>query len=348
MLLGLPTLSPDIPVAIDLGGVGVRRLRLALALSRLGLITDDELDALGSNKSKIPGQAINRLIEDAFRREIGSLYDFKVLTTSATLLLSSDPEQLDFSDGYERELMTAAVILDSSHPEWMTISKAMLAVEAVHSGLGRAVLSTLDRILSWFGYPQTPGGVFDMCRDIFWLGEHDEIALIAESLQDGEDEADLDIIRRAELFARVPEWAYDESVTRPTDGEDAYPIIESNRISGYAVTYADTPVGPLLTTIGRLADLLNTNDPLFPAFFDECEVFMPPVVLAWDDIEQFNEVVDSHDNYVQQGDSGPWAGIIEMPLSEEKIPISMASLRHTGKALKALDEALVLIKEFES
>ena len=348
MLLSLPTFAPAIPLEIELGGVGIRHLRLALAMSRLGLITDEELNALGGDNAKIPGQTINRLIEDAFRREIGTLYDFKVLTATATLLLSSDPAQRDFFDGYNRDVMTAAVILESTYPEWMTISKSMLAVEAVHQGLGGAVLKTLDRILGWFGYPQTPSGTLDMCRDIFWMGADDEREVICEVLEEGEDEADLDVVRRNDVFANIPVWAYDRDVIRNQDAKDAYPFIESNRISDYAVTYAGTPVGPLLTTVGRLADLLNAGDELLPSAFDECEVFMPPVVLAWNDIEQFNEIIDRHDNYVQEGESGPWAGIIEMPLTEEEIQKSLRSICHTGQALKALDEALILMKEFES
>ncbi len=49
--MSLPTFAPAIPLEIELGGVGIRHLRLALAMSRLGLITDEELNALGGDNA---------------------------------------------------------------------------------------------------------------------------------------------------------------------------------------------------------------------------------------------------------------------------------------------------------
>lgn len=61
MLLSLPVLAPEVPAVIEFSPAGERHLRLVLAMSRMGMILDEDLASL--RRTRMTANAIRVLIE---------------------------------------------------------------------------------------------------------------------------------------------------------------------------------------------------------------------------------------------------------------------------------------------
>lgn len=68
MLLTLPVFAPEVPAVIEFTPAGERHLRLVLAMSRLGMISDDDL--AGLRRTSMSASAIRTLIEKGWQREV--------------------------------------------------------------------------------------------------------------------------------------------------------------------------------------------------------------------------------------------------------------------------------------
>lgn len=339
MLLSLPTLAPSIPTKIDFGGVGLRHLSLVLVLSRLGLISPEQYASL--SEQNLTTSAVNSLIEKALQARFGDLFSYKLLTASLTMEVSSDDQNTDHYHSATMADTTIPFIADAGNPcEWVKIGPFMRELEALEPGLGRVCIQQIDAVLCWFGYPHTPSGVLDMARDWLWMGEDDEKTLLSELVEEGTNPDDLDIVRKDELLDGIPEWAYNwhcEKIEKKFTADD---------LPALALKHRDSPFGPFLSLIAEIANDLAAKQELL-AFYEDGMVLFPPVVLCWDDKEQFDCVIDEvHDREMQSGDGAPWAWVIEMGLSHSNISEALDSICKTGQVIKALDEALFIIKEF--
>ena len=98
MLLSLPVIAPGVPATIEFSPAGERHLRLVLAMSRLGMITDDDLASL--RRTRMTTSAIRTLIERGWHRAIGGDYTYQMISAYARLLLPDAADE-DFigSDG---------------------------------------------------------------------------------------------------------------------------------------------------------------------------------------------------------------------------------------------------------
>lgn len=197
MLLSLPVIAPGVPATIEFSPAGERHLRLVLAMSRLGMITDDDLASL--RRTRMTTSAIRTLIERGWHRAIGGDYTYQMISAYARLLLPDAADE-DFIGSDGTPLIGFAI--NASQPQWITIDKAFTAIESEAPGLGCAAIKVLDSALCHFGVPHTPSGAFDMAQNLYWMGEEDETLAIEEN---GED---CDMPTRAGLFQGVPEWAY--------------------------------------------------------------------------------------------------------------------------------------------
>ena len=196
MFLSLPVIAAEIPAVIEFGTAGPRHLRLALAMSRLGLIADDDLTPL--RKTRMGEATLKRLIETGWQRTIGADYEFSLISAYARLILATTDDE-EFVDANGEPVVVLAI--NAAAPTWIAIGKAIEAVEAAQSGLGRAALDILGATLCRFGFPLTPCGAFELAQMLYWQGEDDEQAALEA---EGED---ADIPTRADLLAGVPDWA---------------------------------------------------------------------------------------------------------------------------------------------
>lgn len=342
MLLSLPTLAPTIPTQIEFGGVSVRHLSLVLALSRLGLISEAQYASLSDHS--LTATAVNGLVEQALRAKFGDLYRYQVLSTITALEVSSDDSHHDTYHSETVADLSIPFIAASSHPcdEWVCVGPFMTQVDALEPGLGRLCMEIMDRILCWFGYPHTPAGVMDMARDWCWYGEDDETVALAEMTEEGTNPDDLDVVRRVDLIDGIPAWAYEWHKDPDTQ------LFNLKDMRGLASKHAHTPFGPFLEHMAFLADDL-ASDMERIRFYEEGMALFPPVVLCWENRDQFDVVIDDvHDREMQSGEGAPWAWVIEMGLSLNEISEGLNAICETGQVLKALDNALVAIKEFSA
>ncbi len=338
MLLNLPVFAPEVPAVIDFTPVGTNHLRLVLAMSRLGMISDDDLvalDGMGMETS-----AIRDLIEKGWQREIGGDYSFRVISAFARLILPApgfDEEEFTSPEGKP----LVGIAINSGTPEWILSGKAFTAIESLQTGLGRKALAILEGSLCHFGEPHTAGGAFSMAQYLYWYGEDDESTALEEY---GDEAEEADIPRRADLFDGIPEWAY-------VNSSDEIPMASDDDFAEAVRKYANHPVGKLLAALHRL-DITDCDEELFAAPYQSDDVSIPnepPIVCGWNSEEDLYRIFD--DNYRQRmegGETPPWVGSIMFAPSEEGISAALPSIRHTGLVLRALDEALYELRDLSN
>lgn len=115
MLLTLPVFAPEVPAVIEFTPAGERHLRLVLAMSRLGMISDDDL--AGLRRTSMSASAIRALIEKGWQREVGGDYSFKLISAYARLILPHRDSEEEFST--ERGEPLVGVAINAGHPEWI-------------------------------------------------------------------------------------------------------------------------------------------------------------------------------------------------------------------------------------
>jgi PRTRC genetic system protein F len=329
MLLSLPVIAPEVPATIEFSPAGERHLRLVLAMSRLGMITDDDLASL--RRTRMTTSAIRTLIERGWHRAIGGDYTYQMISAYARLLLPDAADE-DFIGSDGTPLIGFAI--NASQPQWITIDKAFTAIESEAPGLGCAAIKILDSALCHFGVPHTPSGAFDMAQNLYWMGEEDETLAIEEN---GED---CDMPTRAGLFQGVPEWAY------KTYGEERLSITD-DEFAAHVERLADAPVGKMLAALLRLKELEADEKKFAPGHEGYGWANEPPVVCGWSDDADFSQIFDdNYRYYCEGGEEPPWIGCVSFEPSEQSISESLTVIRHTGSVLQALDKALIEIKEF--
>lgn len=334
MLLSLPVLAPEVPAVIEFSPAGERHLRLVLAMSRMGMILDEDL--AGLRRTRMSANAIRLLIEKSWQRAVSGEYEYKLLSAYARLILPDETDEQEFvaEDGSP----LVGVAINAAQPEWMTIGPVFTAIEKLHPGLGRKTLKIIESSLCHFGMPHTPGGAFELCQQMYWQGGDDE----TQALEEWGDEVDeADIPRRAVMFDGVPEWAYLTHV-------EGHPTISDEEFQALAVQYADHPAGKLLAAISRLHTAESDKENFAPANDDYGWPNEPPIVCGWASDTDFEAIFDdNYRYYCEGGEEAPWIGCVKFPCTEEGIANALPIICHTGVVLSALDSALNEIRIFQ-
>ena len=329
MLLTLPVFAPEVPAVIEFTSAGERHLRLVLAMSRLGMISEEDL--AGLRRTSMSASAIRTLIEKGWQREVGGDYTFKLISAYARLILPHRDSEEEFST--ESGAPLVGVAINAGHPEWIAIGKAFSAIEALQPGLGRKALGILEGSLSHFGSPHTAGGAFEMAQNLYWYGEDDESVVLEEY---GDEADDADVPRRADLFDGIPAWAY-------VNISDDLPYASEEQFASAVERFADHPVGKLLAALLHLDRIDDDNDKFATPYQNEecCTPNEPPIVCGWDGEADFDRIFDDNYRYFAEGgEEAPWVGCVMFAPSEAGIAESLPRIRHTGLVLRALDSAL--------
>lgn len=333
MLLTLPAVAPEIPSVIEFGTHNDRHLRLALAMSRSGMLPDSVLAR--QRRSSFDSKAFIRLIETGWMREVGALFQFKAISAHATLIVPNGEDgaahEFDRADGDSR----CAVVLNAGHPNWFAVGKVAEGLEARRKGLGRKALDILDSALCWSCMPFTPSGAFDMAKMIYWQGEDDEKGVLAEYAEQGDDASD--VWKREELFRGIPDWAYNYAAKSPKRLSD-------RGFSLIAKKMARTAYGPLLGHLARLNGLMGKkHHPLLPSPPDEFQCAEPMACLFWQEQDNLGRIYDDFWQFESEGEQAPYLGTIAFSLNEGDLSDALVRVRHTASMLHAIDDAIVAL-----
>jgi len=330
MLLSLPTLAPSIPSSVRTGTLGARQLKMVLCMSRLGLLTDTDL--AGINAASVDAAAVLTILKAVWHRAVGDVYDYRLSSVVATLFFPSQGE-LDVYEG-DADTLFAGVCYNANTPTWIAGGKVFEALEATRKGLGKTTICELDSVLWRFGFPHTIGGVLEMCRHVEWMGEDNETLMLEEY---GDEVNPEDVVRFSDVVEGIPEWAY-----KPTPEIKHLTVAQ---LESQAKRLGKKPLGKLVAVIAQLKQLTDAR-PLFSDMEEqEYEALEPPIIIGWNAPEQFDQYIDNFHHYQMQGESAPWVGAIRFEITEQGILEAIAHIRHTGLVLKALDEAVILIRE---
>ena len=307
---------------------------MVLLMSRLGLLTED--DTASITTASVSAASVLEILGNVWMRNLADSYDFEILSASATLIFPNRAD-IGYYEDLDPEKMYAAVVFNAFTPEWIAGGAVFEALEARCPGLGRTTIHHIDAVLYHFGLPHTINGVLDMCRHLDWMGEDDETAVLEEL---GDEAEDADVVRFADVVAGIPEWAYSQ--------ESCSSILPPKKLQQQMKKLKNDPLGKIVAAIVRL-DQLHHEMPLFTDMgeancdYEPCE---PPVVIGWHTPNDFDQYLDNYQNYYMQGESPSWVGGIRFEIAEEGISEAVGHVLHTGRILKALDDALVLIRDY--
>jgi len=325
----LPSFAASVPLEFALNGIEEVHLRLLLAMSRVGIISDDDLESLsGANLS---ADDVRRLISEGWTRWLDQEFNFKVLGITMDFIIPSENRSKTMDFDADEEI---GVILGGAPDSCVMIGPAFAAIDALCPGAGQAGIHLVEEPLFRFGIPHTPAGCLELCREAFWYGDDDECLALTEL---GEDASAFYIPRRADLFDGIPGWALNECKV-PT----------CERFELLARKYEHHPVGNVLKSLAAL-EAMRDDDLFMQSFCDvygeEYPLNEPPVLLRWAD-EDFAEIYDEHHNNYMQGECAAWVGRETFPASEEGISEVMPRILHTARKLRALDAVLNEIEDF--
>lgn len=338
MLLSLPALSPAVPAEIAFGTHNPRHLHLALAMSRIGMIGEGALRPLRA--ARLNSTRLRRLIESVWEREIGPLFDFRLLTTDATLFVpngNSDEEAFVASDGTPQ----CAVVFNARYPLWFAVGDTLERLEALQPGLGVQALGVMERVLALFCLPFTPWGVCEMASTLYWEGYEDEAEMRAHLEEAGEDDADL--VTREDLFGEMPAWVPDAFFKA-----ERYQAATPGALGLAAQYLADEPVAVLLGHLDRVEALCDERlAPLLPDPPEEYECMEPPAVLYWNEADQLHRVIDDWHAAYEGGEQAPYSLIVRFDLTPARLAQGLERVRHIGALLQAFDAALACFERNE-
>jgi len=327
VLLTLPSLASDIPQQIEFGGAGRCGLRLALGMAGAGTIRDE--DVAGLSASRLNARTLRKLIESAWRREIGDTFSFSTICCKATLVIGGTDEWIGF-DAADGE---AVVVFESDGAiKWINAGAALERLERLGAGLAYTALRIIDVGLSFGDRSFSPLGALDMAQWLYWQGEVDEKMVREDPESFGEVPA------RSEIVSGIPEWALGTDVQS----------VSARRLRALAKQHARSADGPLLKALAALAQALaamRSQDWATP--LDDCQYMDPLAVVRWSDDDQLTRVFDDYAEYVQQGEIGPYAGYVRFDTSAEGISAALTRLRHCGLLWKRLDDVLFVLSQPE-
>ena len=171
-------------------------------------------------------------------------------------------------------------------------------------------------------------------RNFYWYGTDDESEVLAEYEEDADD---IDVPRHADLFGKIPAWAYVDATKLFLDDEDF--ALAADRLTGHRA-------GKLISALERLS-ILESDEALFAAAYDaDATPNSPPIVCGWDNAHDFDPLFDDHFRYLSEsGEEPPWVGSVMFPPTEEGISEALPRIHHTGQVLKALDAVLIEVRD---
>lgn len=174
------------------------------------------------------------------------------------------------------------------------IGKKVAELEENYPGLGVTLLRSLFAALWLTVECQTPDTALDNCRYVHWMGEEDESLCLEEMMEEGCNADEIDIFRRADFFAHIPEWAVYEGMKDATIWDAAQLEVlaqsgqgESARIAAAILPLLDVSESPYQTS--RLGFDVN---------------IAPALLVRWSDTDCIYDVFDDMYRYASEGDSG--------------------------------------------
>lgn len=300
----------------------VKKTTLALiTFLDLGLVSEIDLEEPWETEAVVLGRAFNRFIE---QESSGlALYNPAIVLTDS---LSDDGSSNDFDAG-DNILFS----FYSKSREYLLIGESAESIENAYPGLGETLMYQIGRAVYATLDCATPQSCLDLAKYSYWQGEDDEKMVIEECLAEGESPEDVEMYRRSDYFAKLPEWAADpkqklspaqlRKIIRTSDGlacEAAKAALELSQqlIDGYRGPYFGEFIG----------------DNIDPALF-----------VRWSEEDDVERVYDDYYYHATQSDCTDSHGYYSVQPDKEGIGKALEDIRQFFRILRALDTAFSLI-----
>jgi len=325
--LPLPTIDKAVPATFEIRH-DVRKAALCLrAFLDLDMITEADLaEPWGSERE---------LMERAFNRFMGT--EGSGLCLYEPVIALADSVDGDYCDHSNSEKTDDEVFFCfySKSRRYLNIGKTALQIEEICPGLGETLLYHIGRGVYSTLSCATPETCLDIAKFTYWQGEEDEREVIAELLAEGENPEDMEIYRRSDYLASIPEWA-----ANPTD---KLSLARLKKI-------ARTGEGLVRDAAKAALDLANLQvDSYRSPYFEEFigDNVDPALFVRWSDNDDTERVYDDYYQYATQSECTDIHGYLAAITDKEEIGKMLDNIRQFFRILKALDRAFLLIGELD-
>jgi len=318
--LPLPVMDRSVPTRFEIRH-DIKKTALALmAFLDLGMVSETDLKEPWESEREILRRAFNRFIE----QEGSHLALF-----SPRIVICDSPygEGCESSESGENLLFC----FYATSMESLYIGNAATRIEEACPGLGETLLYQIDRAVCATLYCVTPERCLDLARYVYWQGEEDERQVVEELLAEGETPEEMEVYRRSDYLAHVPEWAAESKEKLPPD-----------RLREIAWTGK----GLVQKAAKAALDLSEQHVegyrmPCFEEFIGEN--VDPALYVRWSENDDVGRVYDDYYEYSIQAECTDMHGYIASELDKVSIGKALEDIRQFFRILRSLDKAFALI-----
>lgn len=320
--LPLPVTGATIPAKYEIRHDVEKAVKTLLAFLDLGMVSETDLVEPWQSEREILRRAFYRFIEQE-----GS--DLALFSPRIVIADSLD-------DGYtpHKDIDNNLVFsFYSTSLKSMFIGNGAARIEEACPGLGETLLYQIDRAVCATLYCVTPACCLDLARYIYWQGEDDEREVVAERLAEGESIEDMDVYRRSDYLAHIPEWA-----AAPTEKLSLDRLREIARSGKGLVPEAAKAA---LDLAEQQVD--GYQKPSFEEFIgDNVD---PALFVRWSENDDVDRVFDDFYEYAVQGECTEMHGYISSQPDKDGIGKALEDIRQFFRILRALERSFCLIGE---
>ena len=318
--LPLPVIGAIIPAKYEIRHDVEKTVRTLLAFLDLGMVSETDLVEPWQSEREILRRAFNRLIE----QEGSDLTLF-----SPRIVIADSLEGYEVSEPGED-------ILFCFYPtslKSLFIGNGASRIEDACPGLGETLLYQIDRAVCATLYCVTPSYCLDLARYIYWQGEDDEREVVAERLAEGESIEDMDVYRRSDYLAHIPEWA--------AEPKEKLPLDQLREIARSGKGLVREAAKAALDLAEQQVE--GYQKPSFEEFIgDNVD---PALYVRWSENDDVERVFDDFYEYAVQGECTEMHGYISSQPDKDGIGKALEDIRQFFRILRALERSFCLIGE---
>jgi len=318
--LPLPAIPSTVPSRYEIRHDLKKTVQALLAFLDLGMVSETDLVEPCQSETEVLRRAFNRFIDQE-----GS----GITLFSPRIVIADSLDENEAPEPGE----DIQFCFYSTSMESLFIGNRTAHIEKACPGLGETLLFQIEKALCATFYCVTPERCLDLARYIYWQGEDDERQVVEEMLAEGENPDTMEIYRRSDYLAHLPDWAAESREKLSTD-----------RLREIACTRK----GLVKDAAQAALDLAEQHiEDYRPPHFDEFvgDNIDPALYVRWSENDDVGRVFDDFYHYVIQSECTEMHGYLSSKPDTEGIGKALEDIRQFFRILRALEKAFSLIGE---
>ncbi len=293
--LSLPKLPSSIPASHTVQAGALESCLDLLTFIDAGLVLETDIPEAWNCNDTIFQSVLDRFT--AKHSDALSIFDMKVIYSESLDDLITD-EEVEKNDlikicGGNPEQKTINFGIYTNSWEEIFIGKKIEELEKKIPGFGRTVIGLITRATYEKSmYCVTPAETYGMCQMNYWMGEEDESSILEEMIgeMDAEEfeEQSLDVFKKSDLYAHMPEWAVE------------YGTLMSIEQIQELTTHKDEFVAQVASALLPISEKDKDKD--HHSVGISMNHASPALLIRWNDQDATTQIYDDYYRYICESD----------------------------------------------